>query len=131
MPIQHLQSGSRMCQVVIRCGTVYLADIGRFDGMDRVGNAWVSPGYTPARATVRCAPDRPGNLAGIMVVARWAHETPGCRRRARLSALPFRGPDLRARFGRASGSSLKRREQLLVNAAEAAVAHHEYVVSCA
>jgi len=69
MPIQHLQSGSRMCQAVIRCGTVYLADIGRFDGMDRVGNAWVSPGYTPARATVRCAPDRPGNLAGIMVVA--------------------------------------------------------------
>jgi len=48
---------------------IWLADISRFDEMNKVWDAWVSPGNTPARATVQSALARPTNLVEIMVVA--------------------------------------------------------------
>jgi enamine deaminase RidA (YjgF/YER057c/UK114 family) len=48
---------------------IWLADIGRFDEMNQVWDAWVSPGNTPARATVQSTLARPANLVEIMVVA--------------------------------------------------------------
>jgi len=48
---------------------IWLADISRFDEMNQVWDAWVSPGNTPARATVQSALARPGNLVEIMIVA--------------------------------------------------------------
>jgi enamine deaminase RidA (YjgF/YER057c/UK114 family) len=48
---------------------IWLADISRFQEMNEVWDAWVSPGNTPARATVQSSLARPGNLVEIMVVA--------------------------------------------------------------
>ncbi len=48
---------------------IWLADISRFDDMNQVWDAWVSPGNTPARATVQSTLARPANLVEIMVVA--------------------------------------------------------------
>jgi enamine deaminase RidA (YjgF/YER057c/UK114 family) len=48
---------------------IWLADIGRFDEMNQVWDAWVAPGNTPARATVQSALARPTHLVEIMVVA--------------------------------------------------------------
>ena len=48
---------------------IWLTDISRFQEMNQVWDAWVSPGDTPARATVQSALARPGNLVEIMVVA--------------------------------------------------------------
>ncbi len=48
---------------------IWLADIGRFDEMNAEWDAWVSPGSTPARATVQALLARPANLVEIMVVA--------------------------------------------------------------
>jgi enamine deaminase RidA (YjgF/YER057c/UK114 family) len=48
---------------------IWLADISRFDEMNRVWDAWVAPGNTPARATVQSALARPTHLVEIMVVA--------------------------------------------------------------
>jgi enamine deaminase RidA (YjgF/YER057c/UK114 family) len=48
---------------------IWLADISRFQEMNQVWDAWVSPGNTPARATVQSTLARPDNLVEIMVVA--------------------------------------------------------------
>jgi enamine deaminase RidA (YjgF/YER057c/UK114 family) len=48
---------------------VWLADISRFDDMNQVWDAWVSPGNPPARATVQSTLARPGNLVEIAAVA--------------------------------------------------------------
>jgi enamine deaminase RidA (YjgF/YER057c/UK114 family) len=48
---------------------IWLADISRFQEMNQVWDAWVSPGNAPARATVQSTLARPGNLVEIMVVA--------------------------------------------------------------
>jgi enamine deaminase RidA (YjgF/YER057c/UK114 family) len=48
---------------------IWLADIQRFDEMNAVWEAWVSPGNTPARATVQASLARPQFLVEIMVVA--------------------------------------------------------------
>jgi len=48
---------------------IWLADISRFEEMNQVWDAWVSPGNTPARATVQSTLARPANLVEIMVVA--------------------------------------------------------------
>lgn len=47
---------------------IWLADISRFEEMNQVWDAWVSPGNTPARATVQSTLARPANLVEIMVV---------------------------------------------------------------
>jgi enamine deaminase RidA (YjgF/YER057c/UK114 family) len=49
--------------------TIWLADIATFDEMNAVWDAWVSPGNTPARATVEAKLAAPGYKIEIMVVA--------------------------------------------------------------
>jgi enamine deaminase RidA (YjgF/YER057c/UK114 family) len=49
--------------------TIYLADIRTFDEMNAVWDAWVSPGNTPARATVEARLANPKFLVEIMVTA--------------------------------------------------------------
>lgn len=53
----------------ILSANIWLAEISSFDEMNQVWDAWVSPGNTPARATVQAALARPANLVEIMVVA--------------------------------------------------------------
>ena len=48
---------------------IWLADIGTFAEMNSVWDAWVSPGNTPARATVEAKLATPAHLVEIMVVA--------------------------------------------------------------
>ena len=48
---------------------IYLADIRAFEEMNAVWDAWVSPGNTPARATVEAKLAAPDYLVEIMVVA--------------------------------------------------------------
>ena len=49
--------------------TIYLADIRAFEEMNAVWDAWVSPGNTPARATVEARLANPKFLVEIMVTA--------------------------------------------------------------
>jgi enamine deaminase RidA (YjgF/YER057c/UK114 family) len=49
--------------------TIYLADIRTFDEMNAVWDSWVSPGNTPARATVEARLANPKYLVEIMVAA--------------------------------------------------------------
>jgi enamine deaminase RidA (YjgF/YER057c/UK114 family) len=48
---------------------IYLTDIARFDEMNKVWEAWVSPGNTPARATIEAKLAAPQYTVEIMVVA--------------------------------------------------------------
>jgi enamine deaminase RidA (YjgF/YER057c/UK114 family) len=48
---------------------IWLADIGTFAEMNAVWDAWVSPGHTPARATVEARLAAPQYKVEIMVVA--------------------------------------------------------------
>jgi enamine deaminase RidA (YjgF/YER057c/UK114 family) len=48
---------------------IYLSDIRTFDEMNAVWDAWVSPGNTPARATVEARLAAPKYLVEIMVTA--------------------------------------------------------------
>ena len=49
--------------------TIYLPDMKTFPEMNAVWDAWVSPGNTPARATVEAKLAAPQYLVEIMVVA--------------------------------------------------------------
>jgi len=53
----------------ILSANIWLADIGKFAEMNAVWDAWVSPGNTPARATVEAKLATPAHLVEIMVVA--------------------------------------------------------------
>ena len=48
---------------------IYLRDIADFAGMNRIWDAWVAPGHTPARATVQAALARPEWRIEIVVTA--------------------------------------------------------------
>ena len=48
---------------------IWLSDIATFNEMNAVWDAWVSPGNTPARATVGAALAAPGLKVEIMVTA--------------------------------------------------------------
>jgi enamine deaminase RidA (YjgF/YER057c/UK114 family) len=48
---------------------IFLADMADFAAMNKVWEAWVVPGQTPARATVEAAMARPGYLVEIVVTA--------------------------------------------------------------
>lgn len=48
---------------------IWLTDMARFSEMNAVWDAWVSPGNTPARATVEAKLAAPAYLVEIMVVA--------------------------------------------------------------
>src|SRR6202012_1760094 len=49
--------------------TIYLTDIGTFAEMNAVWEAWVSPGNTPARATVEAKLAEPQYTVEIAVIA--------------------------------------------------------------
>ena len=49
--------------------TIYLPDIGTFAEMNAVWDSWVSPGNTPARATVEAKLAQPKYAVEIMVTA--------------------------------------------------------------
>jgi enamine deaminase RidA (YjgF/YER057c/UK114 family) len=53
----------------ILSAVIWLADIGDFAAMNAVWDAWVSPGNTPARATVEAKLSDPKMKVEIMVVA--------------------------------------------------------------
>jgi enamine deaminase RidA (YjgF/YER057c/UK114 family) len=48
---------------------IFLSDMADFAAMNKVWEAWVVPGQTPARATVEAAMARPGYLVEIVVTA--------------------------------------------------------------
>ncbi len=48
---------------------IFLADMADFAAMNRVWEAWVAPGQTPARATVEAAMASPKYLVEIVVTA--------------------------------------------------------------
>ena len=48
---------------------IWITDMGKFAEMNAVWDAWVSPGNTPARATVQAGLASPDYLVEIMVVA--------------------------------------------------------------
>jgi enamine deaminase RidA (YjgF/YER057c/UK114 family) len=49
--------------------TIYLADIGSFEAMNRAWDAWVAPGAPPARATVEARLAGPAYKVEIAVIA--------------------------------------------------------------
>ena len=53
----------------ILTATIWLADISDFAAMNKVWDAWVVPGQTPARATVQARLNDPKMKVEIMVVA--------------------------------------------------------------
>jgi len=53
----------------ILTATIWLADISDFAAMNKVWDAWVVPGRTPARATVEAKLNDPKMKVEIMVVA--------------------------------------------------------------
>ena len=61
------QAGSDKTKVL--SANIWLADMGAFAEMNAVWDAWVSPGNTPARATVEAKLAAPGYKVEIMVVA--------------------------------------------------------------
>lgn len=48
---------------------IYLTDIGTFAEMNKVWEGWVSPGQTPARATIECKLAAPQYNVEVMVIA--------------------------------------------------------------
>ena len=53
----------------ILTATIWLSDISDFAAMNKVWDAWVAPGHTPARATVQARLNDPNMKVEIMVVA--------------------------------------------------------------
>jgi enamine deaminase RidA (YjgF/YER057c/UK114 family) len=53
----------------ILTATIWLSDISDFAAMNKVWDAWVVPGQTPARATVEARLNDPNMKVEIMVVA--------------------------------------------------------------
>lgn len=53
----------------ILSANIWLTDIGTWSQMNEVWDAWVSPGHTPARATVEAKLAAPGLTVEIMVQA--------------------------------------------------------------
>ena len=53
----------------ILTATIWLSDISDFAAMNKVWDAWVVPGQTPARATVQARLNDPNMKVEIMVVA--------------------------------------------------------------
>ena len=60
---------ARTDKTKILSANIWLADIGTFAEMNSVWDAWVSPGNTPARATVEAKLAAPAYKVEIMVVA--------------------------------------------------------------
>jgi enamine deaminase RidA (YjgF/YER057c/UK114 family) len=67
--IDELLGAAGSSKVNLLSTTIYLADIRTFEEMNAVWDAWVSPGNTPARATVEARLANPKFLVEIMVTA--------------------------------------------------------------
>ena len=61
------QAGSNKTKLL--SATIYITDMGKFAEMNAVWDAWVSPGNTPARATVEVKLAAPKYNVEIMVTA--------------------------------------------------------------
>jgi enamine deaminase RidA (YjgF/YER057c/UK114 family) len=61
------QAGSDKTKIL--SANIWLADMGTFAEMNAIWDAWVSPGNTPARATVEAKLATPAHKVEIMVVA--------------------------------------------------------------
>jgi enamine deaminase RidA (YjgF/YER057c/UK114 family) len=61
------QAGSNKTKLL--SANIWIADMAEFAEMNAVWDAWVSPGNTPARATVEAKLASPDYLVEIMVVA--------------------------------------------------------------
>src|SRR5947209_2862526 len=61
------QAGNDKSQLL--SANIWITDMAKFGGMNAVWDAWVSPGPTPARATVEAKLAAPGYHVEIMVVA--------------------------------------------------------------
>jgi enamine deaminase RidA (YjgF/YER057c/UK114 family) len=67
--IDDLLGSAGSSKASLLAATIYLADIRGYDEMNAVWDAWVSPGNTPARATVEARLAHPKYLVEIMVTA--------------------------------------------------------------
>lgn len=67
--IDHLLAAAGTDKSKLLSATIYLTDMATFGEMNAVWEAWVSPGNTPARATVEAALATPDYKVEIVVVA--------------------------------------------------------------
>ncbi|HET7343355.1 MAG TPA: RidA family protein [Methylomirabilota bacterium] len=67
--IDDLLAAAGSSKVNLLSATIFLADIRGFEEMNAVWDAWVSPGNTPARATVEARLANARYLVEIMVTA--------------------------------------------------------------
>jgi len=67
--IDELLKGAGSDKSKLLSATIWLADIRTFNDMNAVWDAWVSPGNTPARATVEAKLAGPQYLVEIGVIA--------------------------------------------------------------
>jgi enamine deaminase RidA (YjgF/YER057c/UK114 family) len=67
--IDHLLAAAGSDKSKLLSATIYLTDMATFGEMNAVWESWVSPGNTPARATVEAALATPDYKVEIVVVA--------------------------------------------------------------
>jgi enamine deaminase RidA (YjgF/YER057c/UK114 family) len=67
--IDRLLAASGTDKTQILRASIYLKNIGHFADMNRVWDAWVPPGHTPARATVESALATPEYQVEIVITA--------------------------------------------------------------
>jgi enamine deaminase RidA (YjgF/YER057c/UK114 family) len=67
--IDRLLAASGTDKTQILRANIYLKNIGHFADMNRVWDAWVPPGHTPARATVESALATPEYQVEIVITA--------------------------------------------------------------
>ena len=67
--IDRLLAGAGTDKAKLLSAQIFLSDISTFAEMNKVWEAWVSPGNTPARATVQAMLAAPQYTVEIMVVA--------------------------------------------------------------
>jgi enamine deaminase RidA (YjgF/YER057c/UK114 family) len=67
--IDKLLAGAGSDKSKLLSAQIFLTDIGTFNEMNKVWEAWVSPGNTPARATTEAKLAAPQYTVEIMVIA--------------------------------------------------------------
>jgi enamine deaminase RidA (YjgF/YER057c/UK114 family) len=67
--IDRLLSAAGTSKANLLSASIWLANIGTFDEMNAVWDSWVTPGSTPARATVEARLAGPEYLVEIAVIA--------------------------------------------------------------
>ncbi len=67
--IDKLLAGAGTDKSKLLSAQIYLTDIATFGEMNKVWEAWVAPGHTPARATVEAKLAAPEYTVEIMVIA--------------------------------------------------------------